>query len=450
MILFFVVAQLAAAAPPDTATYSSPAVRALVTEAARLNGRVPPSLGRYHATLESEVSYGGLHGSGREMSVSIEQMASDLTWTRTGDFEQHVTGYRSQSVGPQLATLGFFRYPWVVPALYGNRLALLFGRDTARRGGGRGGRGAIGNGGQGGAGAVGAVGARGGGPPGGARGGSAAAGERPAGERVGGPRNPQGTSYAVHPLASDREWVYRFSGGDTVEILRVGERLIRIVKIDVTPKAVLPPRTAVFSGEVNLDLERKHVVRMRGSFATTGEPPSGPLGLLKPTQLEGVVFVELVNSEVNQEYWLPSYQRFEAQAMAATFGDSRAVFRIVSRFRNYEITPPEGLGAVAGAVAGAGTGAGTHAITAADTLRPRPHVLSVAPRDSLARFDQWREDIGVRTADVRADDFTDLAPRRWRADGPPLVLLQTERLGDLIRFNRVEGLFTGLGVSARL
>src|SRR3972149_4962966 len=134
----------------------------------------------------------------------------------------------------------------------------------------RGGRAGPGGGGRGGAGAG------GGGPRGGARGGSAAAGERPAGERVGGPRNPQGTSYAVHPLASDREWVYRFSGGDTVEILRGGGRLIRIVKIDVTPKAVLPPRTAVFSGEGNLDLERKHVVRMRGSFAPTGEPPSGP------------------------------------------------------------------------------------------------------------------------------------------------------------------------------
>jgi hypothetical protein len=238
----------------------------------------------------------------------------------------------------------------------------------------------------------------------------------------------------VHPLATDRERVYRFSGGDTIEILTIGDREIRIVKIDVTPKSDLPPRTAVFSGEVDLDLDRKHVVRMRGSFATTGDSPSGPLGLLKPAQLEGVVFVELVNSEVQQEYWLPAYQRFEAQGVVALLGESKAVFRIVSRFRNYEITPPES----------------TANIAASDTLRARPHVLTIAPRDTLSRFDRWKEDIGAVTATVSSEDFTDVAPRRWRADGPPVVAIQAERLSDLARFNRVEGLYTGLGLVARM
>ena len=60
-------------------------------------------------------------------------MASDLAWERTGEFEQHVTGYRSQSLGPQFSSLGFFRNAWAVPSLYGNRLALLFGRDSSSR-----------------------------------------------------------------------------------------------------------------------------------------------------------------------------------------------------------------------------------------------------------------------------------------------------------------------------
>ena len=254
------------------------------------------------------------------------------------------------------------------------------------------------------------------------------------GERTGLSRDPQTTTFAVHPLATDRERVYRFSGGDTVEKLTVGAREIRIVKIEVTPKANLPPRTAVFSGEVDLDVDRKNVVRMRGSFATTGDMPSGPLGLLKPLQLQGVVFVELVNSEVNQEYWLPSYQRFEAQAVTALFGDSKAVFRIVSRFRDYAITPPESTVKIAGS----------------DTLRARPHVLSVAPPDSLSRFDRWVEDLGVMSAATSSEDFTDVAPRQWRPDGTPLVRFQAERFSDLVRFNRIEGIFTGAGVSARM
>jgi hypothetical protein len=423
MLTLALAAQLAATQIRDTATYATPAVRALVTEAARMNNRVPPTFGKYHATLESEISFGGRQSGGTEVSFSIEQVASDVSWTRTGDFEQHVTGYRSQSVGPQLATLGFFRYPWAVPSLYGNRLALLFGRDSIRRTTRRDARGAA------------AAGARAGGSGGGgARGGGAGSGEAPAGERTGLSRDPQTTTYAVHPLATDRERVYRFSGGDTVEKLTVGDREIRIVKIEVTPKANLPPRTAVFSGEVDLDVDRKNVVRMRGSFASTGDIPSGPFGVLKPLQLQGVVFVELVNSEVNQQYWLPSYQRFEAQAVTALFGDSKAVFRIVSRFRDYAITPPESTVKIAGS----------------DTLRARPHVLSVAPRDSLSRFDRWVEDLGVMSAAASSEDFTDVAPRQWRRDGTPLVRMQAERVSDLARFNRVEGIFTGAGVSARM
>src|ERR1035437_4228786 len=109
MLTLALAAQLAATQIRDTATYATPAVRALVTEAARMNNRVPPTFGKYHATLESEISFGGRRSGGAEVSFSIEQVASDLSWARTGDFEQHVTGYRSQSVGPQLATVGSCR-----------------------------------------------------------------------------------------------------------------------------------------------------------------------------------------------------------------------------------------------------------------------------------------------------------------------------------------------------
>ena len=384
-ILFF--AQTAAAViPSDTATYSSAAVRALVVEAARINHRVPPTLGRYHANLESEISVGTHDGGGAEMSASIEQVASTLTWARTGEFEQRVIGYRAQALGLEFATIGFLRNSWAVPSLYGNRLALLFGRDTARSGI----RGA----------------------------------------------NARRTMFAVHPLADDRERVYRYSGGDTVENLRVGDREIRIVHIEVVPKAKLPSRTILFSGEIDLDVDRMNVVRMRGAFASSGEPDSPLSTLLGPTRLQGIVYVELVNSEVNQQYWLPSYQRFEAQAMAPVIGDAKAVFRIVSRFRDYQISAPDSI-------------AGAANVVREDTLRAQPHVLRFAAADSLERFHGWRSDIGVATASATSEDFADVAPPRWRTSGPPVITLQTERVTDLIRFNRIEGLFTGLGVSVR-
>ncbi len=369
----------------DTATYSSSSVRAFVLEATRLNHIVPSKLGKYTAQLESEISIGNQNGAGYEMAVGLEQVASELSWKRTGEFEQHVVGYRQQAMGMQFATLGFFRNAWAVPSLYGNRLALLFGRDTAQR-------------------------------------------------RIGGGNNDRRTTFAVHPLSDDREKYYRYTGGDTIQLLKVGDRTIRIVRVDVVPRGRLPARSVVFSGEMDLDADRKHIVRLRGAFSVAGDEPQGPLGgLLKATRLEGIAYVELVNSEVEQQFWLPSYQRFEAQAMAPVIGDAKAVFRIVSRFRNYEIVPPEAV-----------------QLAATDSLGARPHVISIAPRDSLGAYDKWRENIGVATATSRADDFQDVAPTKWRGEGAPIVALQTERVTDIAHFNRVEGFWLGAGVTARL
>ena len=205
-----------------------------------------------------------------------------------------------------------------MPSLYGNRLALLFGRDTTRRGSSR--------------------------------------------RRS---RLDRSTVYAIHPLAEDRERVYRFRGGDTIQVLRVNEREIPIIRVDVEPKESAPNATVIFTGEIDLDASRRHIVRMRGYFARVGGPKP-KFDLLSQARLQGIAFVELVNSEVEQAFWLPSYQRFEAQATAPFIGDARAVFRVVSRFRSYDITAPDGT-VTAGEPA------------AADTLQLRKHLLSFAP-----------------------------------------------------------------------
>jgi hypothetical protein len=398
MLTFLLAAQLAVTSVRDTATYSSPALRTIVSEAAKMNNHVPAELGRYRAKLESEIAIGERDGAGHETEESIEQVASELQWSRSGAFEQHVIGYRSQAIGLQVATIGFFRNAWVVPTLYGNRLSLLFGVDTTRRRAGTG-------------------------------------GERPTASS--GRANPRTTLFAIHPLSVDREHLYRFSGGDTVEDLRVGNREIRIVRIIVEPKEKLPYRTVVFSGEMDLDADRKHVVRMRGSFSSTSEGPVGALGdLLSSVRPTGIAFVELVNSEVNGEFWLPSYQRFEAQAMLPAIGEAKAAFRIISRFSDYVITPPDSAQMIAGAPV--------------DTLRARPHVLSIASRDSLAAFHAWKSEIGAATQAATTEDFIDVAPARWRPDGPPQFGLEAERFSDVIHYNRIEGLYTGFGAAMRL
>ncbi len=362
----------------DSITYATPAVQRLVESAVARNHRVPAALGGYTVRAESELSVGGLRREGQELAFTIEQTNSELTWDRTGAFAQHVTGYRVQQLGLTFAMLPMFRDAWVVPSLYGNRLALLFGSDSARRGG---------------------------------------RATEP-GRRV----------LAVHPLADDHERYYRFRGGDTAYVIVTGDRSIPIVRLLVTPREDLETPAVLFTGELDLDVDRAHLVRMRGAFARAGARSGGPLGAV----LQGVANVELINRELDGRFWLPSEQRFEVHASTMLLADTRAVFRIVTRFGDYQIRPP------------------SSAAQALDTLRVQRHALSLAPRDSLASFREWHDDLGTQSAAVSARDFDDVAPPFLRADGPPQLLFQAEKLGDFVRATRVEGPFTGAGLTLRL
>ena len=381
MIALFFAAQIAAAVPLDTATYSSPALRNVVASAAALNRRVPSRLGSYQAQLESEMQFTYERGDRAEAAISLEQVASTLTWNRNGATEQTVIGYRSQALGARLPTIGFLQNAWAVPSLYGNRLSLMFGLDTSSRRLGR--------------------------------------------------RRSNPVLFAVHPLADDRERYYRFSGGDTIETLHVGGRELSIVRIRVTPRAAPDGTSVLFTGELELDASRAHVVRMRGHFDVVGDQPSIFARALRST-VAGLIYVELENSERDGEYWLPSYQRFEAQVMVPAAGEGRMNFRILTRFHDLALSPPT--------IVDAGR----------DSIQATAHPLRFAPRDSLAAYHSWLRDLGALSADARAGDFEDVAPAKYRGDGPPFVAFQTERATDLVHFNRVEGLYTGGGVTAKL
>ena len=366
--------------------YSSRAVRELVDRAAISNRRVPDSLGGYRARVESEMSFVSRQADGTEATFSVEQTASVVRWTRGGDFEQHIVGYRAQSVGLTMSAVGLFRVPWTVPVLYGNRITLLFGQpDTSRRSGPR--------------------------------------------------RRRQTASVAVHPFAEDREAVYRFSGGDTVVTLRPGSREIPIVRVHVEPRGgSLTRKTLTFRGDVDLDVQRAQIVHMRGYFVTLGPKPSTRTRLLA-SQLEAVAYVELENGEFDQQFWLPTFQRVEAQASFPLLGEQRGVFRVLSRFRGLSVSARSEI---------------SDATTPDDTLRATIHALTFAPSDSIDRFADWSQPLGALSVTAHADDFGDVAPESWRASGAPLVRLRYQAASDLFHYNRVEGPYTGIGGEVRL
>ena len=359
-------------------TYTSAAVHALVARAAVANHAPPPAFRGYHARVESEISLLLRDTLGRERAAQLEQLASSINWARGGDYEMHVVGYRAQSLGSPFSVLSFIR-DWTEPSLYGERLRLgaQFVPDSAAR------------------------------------------------------RSPSDTArrdtiLVVHPFATDRDQFYRYSGGDTVTVLRVGTRSIAIVRVRVTPHLHDPTRFGAFDGEIDLDAERGQIVRMRGQFVVLGPRRTSGLSLIsRMPGLVAVAYVEFVNTEVNSQYWLPAFQRSEFQTTFTLLGRSRSVMRILSRFSDYSI---DDTGSV---------------VAAAEEINRISHRTTWAPSDSVSRFSDWRAPIGEATSSVTADDFDDVGPDVWKTTGAPRVDFVPANTDNLVRFDRVEGLYTG-------
>lgn len=357
-----------------------PALAQLLSNASR-NNRLPDSLISYKANVETEIAILLRREEGTEAVAAIEQVSSAMRWNRTGAYEQRVNGYRAQQSGANVSMLTLFQTGWLNPVLYGNRLRVRPRSSNSRT--------------------------------------QAAAVSRG--------RDGNDTLPAVHPLATDRDEYYTYSGGDTVVVMRAGDRTIPIVHVRVQPRTDVRGKVVLFDGEMDLDASRGTLVRLRGYFLRTGASRSP----LARTLADAVAYVEYENGERAGAYWLPATQRIELQANVPVIGDGRAVIRIVSKFADMQVNDT---------VLDAAT------LAIADSLRAvarRP--LTYASTDSLTRFAQWRNPIGGITEGMHSDDFQDIGPDRWRTTGSPRFDLAAPRAADVVHFNRVEGLFTGLG-----
>lgn len=385
LLALLLTPQLASPVARESTTdssYSSSALRSFVQSASTRNAALPPALRAYQAQLESEVAVVLRSSVERESALQIEQIESTLRWERPNRLEQHVIGYRARALTANVSALTYFRRPWIVPWLYGNRLRVMLSHDKGSNGG------------------------------------------------------TQAAEVAVHPFALDRDRFYRFAGGDTVEVLQAQGRTIPIVRVEVIPRDVAGASLLVFRGEIDVDASRLQIVRMRGEFMQSTSHRS--LGTrLQGLVLQRVAYVELENGEFLGAYWLPTYQRIEAQGRSPMAAELRPVLRVVTRFRQHVVdaSPPDSVlptAAVETAVAGLS------------------EQLSSANADSLTKFTQWHREIGDETVNARASDFDDVAPDAWRTRGAPRIDWHADHLSDIARFNRVEGVYSGASVTLRL
>jgi hypothetical protein len=355
--------------------------------ASQANRRVPQELLGYRALIESEVALlvntpGGADGAvagtaaaTTEAAAQIEQFVLKAEWGRAGTFSQQQVGYRARMLGPSISALNILPRPWTAPALYGNRLSLLFGgapsfrtADTIRR-----------------------------------------------------------AMPAVHPFADDRAEFYRYSGGDTVTTIRVATGPIPVVRIFVEPVVERHKQLMVFAGEMFVDGNTGAIIRMKGRIRVgpVKQSPSSRLVRLV-AQLQEVGYVEFENSLQRGKFWLPSKQRLEYQAMTS-FTEARASIRVQSVWRDMELQLRDS----------------TLVATEGDTLGAPAYTMQLSPGDSSSQWGSWRNDIGALTANASARDFDDVAPPEFRPNGTPQFRWQARGLSDMIRVNRVEGVFIG-------
>ena len=383
-----VTAQTDTIAKATTAAAQANAPRALLdllADASKRNA-LPPSLISFTSRVETEISVLLRREEGNEAVAAVEQVASSLKWNRTGFYDQHIVGYRAQQTGANVSMLSVFQTGWLNPVLYGNRLRV---RSNSRRT-----------------------------PP--ARASSTS--------RATSRSDGADTLPAIHPLATDREQYYRYSGGDTIVTMRAGDRVIPIAHVRVQPRTDITGSVILFDGEMDLDASRGTLVRLRGHFIRANAPRRSFIGSLG----DAVAFVEYENGERNGEFWLPAKQRIELQATFPGLGDGRAVVRIVSRFSQMAVND---------------TVLDARTLAAADSLRAiSRRRLSFAGTDSLGRYGDWQTDVGALSIGMHSDDFNDIGPDRWRSTGAPRLDYTVPRASDAFHFNRVEGVYTGTGI----
>jgi hypothetical protein len=387
VIVFALLLQISAA----DSTYQTAALREFVGRAAVENRAPPRELAGYGATVETELALILRDSIGREIVGQLEQLAALASWQRaSGQYDLHVVGFRSQSLGAPYSALTFTRM-YTVPTLYGGRLVIGMNDGLPRP-----------------------------------RVDTAAV------RRAVQKDSAQGRERyrAIHPLAMDRDRYYRFTGGDTVATVVYSNRRIPLVRVFVEPVRRPESNFAAFQGELDFDADRHQLVRMRGRLVTVSSGKD-PL-FARATGAVAIAFMEFENAEIDGQYWLPAYQRSEFQAQMALLGDTRPVYRIVSRFRDYTIRTDT-----------------TSVADLPDTLPRTRARLTFASRDSVSRYTEWQENLGAASGKVSGGDFDDLAPDAWRSTGEPVVRFWPRHLEELARYNRVEGMYTGIAGSVQ-
>ena len=231
-----------------------------------------------------------------------------------------------------------------------------------------------------------------------------------------------------HPLSATGLDEYDFAMGDSLEI-RLGARTLQVYEVRVRPRDDRQPRAI---GALYIDRETASLARMALSFTRSA---------LKDRELEDVAVV-LENGLIEGRFWLPRRQEIEIRR-TGTWLDypARGIIRGRWEICCYQVNTGLNPAMFAGPE-----------IVPQFTPAPAPGDTAREPLFTGNILDGLPDDVrAVTDAEVLAVQEEARALVRGQALARTRTTsLSGRRLSDFVRFNRVEGLALGLGLSQRL
>ena len=369
-----ILALLAVLTLQDT-TCASAALCDLVARAAAANRALPAAA--YTAITETEIAVIGVRERWVDGPISVDQVASSVRWDRGGTFAQEIVATRSATTTLPINRVRYLLLGWITPITTGDRLA-VFARQLGMA------------------------------------------------EHFTWPPEDTTSVYARHPLAADRASFYRFTKADTVTWRDPAGGSHRVARIVVQSQPPEQGQSLLFDGELWVELEGMHLVRLRGRLVNLNAPPLA--GVAQLIRAPDRSYLDLQNAPVDG-VWLPALQRFEwVQVKPLTEAPSGGL-RVVTRIRDVQVeraaVPPDAVD------------------------RAPAYAVTAKPDETLDDHDEEFAPLGAEAGRLELTDFDDVrlgepGEPRGRAFG----LVQAYP-GEAMRLNRIEGIFLGAAVSYR-
>jgi hypothetical protein len=414
--------------PPDTTTaFSTPAVQRLVERAMAARHAGDSLVSDYRSRIRYRLSVGfGRRRWAQVPPAAIEEQTADIQWQQPNDLRVDVLGRRAVSRSGDLRLSSVWDRPWFVPRGVDDSVR-IFSNDFP----------AIG---------------------------------------------------ALHPLASAGPLWYRYALTGDLSVTPAGGGTLRLLRIEVTPRR---PGPALIAGQMWIDSASAQVVRLTFRYVGTGlfvRPHGGEKGLdsAKARRLNALgnqvvsVDADLEYGLMDGRYWMPNRQVISGRVRIPIVSDVVIPFQASTSFEDYDINTgrpvtfdlPEPVRDPA--VARRLDRARRDSIRTArrggegeDSLRAWDYAGFWAggryelhrPSDAeLGRYDEWPDSLTlsvdpeesrrVRSAEVELAKLAERLPDSLT--DRPAKGIAYERLSDVLRYDRVQGLSFGLGYRLRV